>query len=171
MRTRIFAALASLLCVAAGAQAAGPARASGSAAPSFRLVRVASGLSSPVYATSAPGDKRLFVVEQGGTIRTVRNGKVASRPYADLRRSAIEKLGLMGSAQTADALVSLYSGETDKALRKKVIEALFLQGNAKAIVEIYRKETDPELKKKAVEQLSIMNSKEGSKLFQEILDK
>jgi len=90
---------------------------------------------------------------------------------ADLRRSAIEKLGLMGSAQTAEALVSLYSGETDKALRKKVIEALFLQGNAKAIVEIYRKETDPELKKKAVEQLSIMNSEEGSKLFQEILDK
>ena len=50
-----------------------------------RLVKVADGLSSPVYATSAPGDKRLFVVEQGGTIRTVRNGKVAARPYADLR--------------------------------------------------------------------------------------
>ncbi len=56
------------------------------AAASFRLVTVASGLSSPVYATVAPGDKRLFVVEQGGTIRTVSKGKVAARPYADLRR-------------------------------------------------------------------------------------
>ncbi len=36
--------------------------------------------------TSAPGDKRLFVVEQEGTIRTVSKGKVAARPYADLRR-------------------------------------------------------------------------------------
>jgi len=50
-----------------------------------------------------------------------------------------------------------------------VIEALFLQGNAKAIVEIARKETDPELKKKAVEQLWLMNSKEGTEFFEEIL--
>jgi len=38
-------------------------------------------------------------------------------------------------------------------------------------VDIYRKEADPELKKKAIEQLSIMNSKEGSELFEEILNK
>ena len=87
MRTRAFAALVALLCLAASAQAAGPqavARA-GASAP-FRLVRVATGLSSPVYVTAAPGDKRLFVVEQGGTIRAVRHGKVAATPYADLRR-------------------------------------------------------------------------------------
>jgi len=90
---------------------------------------------------------------------------------AELRRSAIEKLGLMGSERTADTLVQMYGAEKEKEIRKKVIEALFLQGNAKAIVEIYRKETDPELKKKALEQLSVMNSKEGAKLFEEILDK
>jgi glucose/arabinose dehydrogenase len=86
VRTRIFAALAALLCLAAGAQAAG-ARPAGraAAAASFRLVPVAKGLSSPVYVTSAPGDKRLFAVEQEGTIRTVRNGKVSAKPYADLR--------------------------------------------------------------------------------------
>jgi HEAT repeat protein len=89
----------------------------------------------------------------------------------DLRRAAIEKLGLMGSEKTADTLVKMYADEKEKNIRAKVIEALFLQGNAKAIVEIYRKETDPELKKKAIEQLSIMNSKEGSELFEEILNK
>jgi hypothetical protein len=65
----------------------------------------------------------------------------------------------------------MYAGETDKGIRKKVIEALFLQGNAKALVEIARKETDSELKKKAVEQLSIMGSKEGTEYFKELLDK
>ncbi len=89
----------------------------------------------------------------------------------ELRRVAIEKLGLMGSQKTADTLVKMYANENDKNIRKKVIEALFMQGNAKAIVEIARKETDPELKKKAVEQLSIMNSKEGAEFFEEILNK
>ena len=87
MRTRIFVALGAALLLAVGAQEAW-SRVGGhaGAAASFRLVTVASGLSSPVYATVAPGDKRLFVVEQGGTIRTVSKGKVAARPYADLRR-------------------------------------------------------------------------------------
>ena len=59
--------------------------ASAHAAQPFTLTKVADGLSSPVYVTSAPGDKRLFVVEQAGTIRTVLHGKVAAKPYADLR--------------------------------------------------------------------------------------
>jgi Ni/Co efflux regulator RcnB len=89
----------------------------------------------------------------------------------ELRRAAIEKLGLMGSERTAGTLVKLYDNETDKGIRKKVIEALFLQGNARALVAIARKETDPELKKKAVEQLSIMNSKEATEFFEELLSK
>ena len=89
----------------------------------------------------------------------------------ELRRSAIEKLGLMRSPKTAEALARIYANEKEKGIRKKVIEALFLQGNAKAIVEIARKETDPELKKNAVERLSIMNSKEGLEYFEEILNK
>ena len=51
----------------------------------FGLAKVADGLRSPVYVTSAPGDKRLFVVEQEGTIRTVSKGKVSGKAYADIR--------------------------------------------------------------------------------------
>ncbi len=75
----------------------------------------------------------------------------------------------MGSEGTTATLLKMYANEKEKEIRKKVIEALFLQGNAKAIVTIARKETDPELKKKAVEQLSIMNSKEGAEFFEELL--
>lgn len=46
---------------------------------------VTAGLSSPLHAASAPGDvARLFVVEQGGRIRLVKNGALLSAPYLDL---------------------------------------------------------------------------------------
>ena len=46
---------------------------------------VVSGFDSPVYVTSAPGDPTtLYVVEQQGTIRIVRNGKIAGT-FLDLR--------------------------------------------------------------------------------------
>src|SRR4029079_6561189 len=61
-----------------------------------------SGLSSPVYATSAPGDTRLFVVQQAGTIRTVREGQGASTPHADLR-SVVHAGGEQGLLSVAFA--------------------------------------------------------------------
>jgi glucose/arabinose dehydrogenase len=62
--------------------------ASGGVAPSSVHVRfheVVSGLSSPVAVTSArDGSRRLFVVQQGGTVRVVRNGQLRSQTYLDL---------------------------------------------------------------------------------------
>ena len=53
---------------------------------SLRLVRVAGGFSTPVFATQAPGEpKRLYVVEQPGRIRVVENGKVGATPFLDIR--------------------------------------------------------------------------------------
>src|SRR5690349_3373245 len=41
---------------------------------------------SPVYVTAPRGDRsRVFVVEQPGTIRVVRNGRKLSRPFLNLR--------------------------------------------------------------------------------------
>jgi glucose/arabinose dehydrogenase len=51
--------------------------------PSLR--RITSALSAPVFATSPPGDlTRLFVVEQGGTIRVVRNDTLLPAPFLDI---------------------------------------------------------------------------------------
>jgi glucose/arabinose dehydrogenase len=47
-------------------------------------VEVVSGLSSPLYLTAPVGDARLFVVEQAGRIRIVRNGSLLSRPFLDI---------------------------------------------------------------------------------------
>jgi hypothetical protein len=48
------------------------------------LTPVASGLTSPVYLTAPAGDARLFVVEQPGRIRVVRNGQLLAAPFLDI---------------------------------------------------------------------------------------
>jgi len=49
------------------------------------LVEVAGGLSAPVAALSPPGDPRLFIVEQPGTIRIVQNGQLLPDPFLDIQ--------------------------------------------------------------------------------------
>lgn len=65
--------IALCLCFASLLTACGSDSTTGNAAPtstSLKLQTVASNLSSPVFLTTPPGDQaRLFVVEQGGTIR------------------------------------------------------------------------------------------------------
>jgi HEAT repeat protein len=90
---------------------------------------------------------------------------------AELRRSAIRSLGTMNTTQSREALVAMYANEKGLDLRKEIIQALFIQQNAKALVDIARKETDPELKKHAVQKLSLMNSKEGTEYLMELLNK
>ncbi len=89
----------------------------------------------------------------------------------ELRRAAIRSLGLAGGKQSSDALLSIYASEKDPANRKTVLEALFIQGNARALIDIARKETDPELKKEAVSKLSLMDSKEATDYMLELLNK
>jgi glucose/arabinose dehydrogenase len=65
------------------------------------LEQVAFGLAFPLYVTSPPGDtSRLFVVEQGGGIRVVKNGSLLPTPFLNLsdRVSAIGEQGLLGLA-------------------------------------------------------------------------
>ncbi|MGB9463547.1 MAG: HEAT repeat domain-containing protein [Candidatus Acidiferrum sp.] len=89
----------------------------------------------------------------------------------EIRRAAIHNLGLIGSSDAREALLAIYSKETDRENKETVLNALFIQGNAHALVTIARSEKDPELKKAAVSKLSLMNSKEGNDFLMEILQK
>jgi glucose/arabinose dehydrogenase len=63
-----------------GTTAAGAAQ----ARESVRLKRIGR-FDSPLYVTAPPGDrKRLFVVEQGGRVRLLLNGRRVKRPFLDL---------------------------------------------------------------------------------------
>ncbi len=88
-----------------------------------------------------------------------------------LRRNAIHRLGRMKRSQTSDALASLYGGETDPAIKKEVIHALFVQQGAKHLVDVARKESDPTLKREIVRHLSMMKSPEATDFLVELLNK
>jgi hypothetical protein len=54
-------------------------------AGSVRIEPVGSGLKRPVYVTAPRGDARLFVVEQAGVIRVVKDGVVLPQPFLDIQ--------------------------------------------------------------------------------------
>ena len=89
----------------------------------------------------------------------------------EVRRAAIRNLGLIHSDDSAKALQTIYSKETDRGLKEEVLNAYFLQGNATALVAVARNEKDPELKRTAVQKLSLMHSKEATDYLMELLQK
>jgi len=73
----------------------------GSSTAPVRLQPLATGLESPVYVTHAgDGSGRLFVVEQAGVIRIIRNGRLLARPFLDVRSRVISggEMGLLSVA-------------------------------------------------------------------------
>jgi hypothetical protein len=89
----------------------------------------------------------------------------------ELRRAAVRNLGLINSSDSAKALRMIYAKETDRDVRKEVLNAYFIQGNASGLVSIARGEKDPELKKEAVSKLALMHNKEATDYLMEILQK
>jgi len=89
----------------------------------------------------------------------------------ELRRQAVRNLGLMGKDKTAGALASIYSSDKDTEIKRAVIQAYFLQGNASSLVQIARQEKDMSLKRDAVQKLSLMHSKEATDFLMELLNK
>jgi glucose/arabinose dehydrogenase len=69
---------------ARGGTAAASARGA-AAAPEVRLVTVGR-FDAPTWVTSPPSDRRrLIVVQQGGLVRVVRDGRILARPFLDVR--------------------------------------------------------------------------------------
>ena len=87
----------------------------------------------------------------------------------ELRKTAIRNLGLMRRAGTTEALTGIYASDASVEVKKAVINALFIQGNAAALVAIARAEKNLELKKDIVSKLSNMKSKEATEYLMELL--
>ncbi len=72
------------------------------AATPLTTERIASGLDRPIYVTAAGGDHhRLFVVEQRGLIKIIKDGAVLSTPFIDLTGTVSQtgsERGLLGLA-------------------------------------------------------------------------
>ena len=63
----------------------------------FAETRVATGLASPTAMAFAP-DGRLFVTQQGGALRVIKNGALLSQPFLTLSVNSSGERGLLGIA-------------------------------------------------------------------------
>ena len=63
----------------------------------FAETRVATGLASPTAMTIAP-DGRIFVAQQGGALRVVKNGALLTQPFLTVSVNASGERGLLGVA-------------------------------------------------------------------------
>lgn len=126
-----------------------------------------------LYQTETSSDIRREILQAfflaGDSQRLVQAAQSEKDP--EVRRAAIRNLGLIHSDDSAKALQTIYSKETDRGLREEVLNAYFLQNNAAAIVAIARGEKDPQLRKVAVQKLSLMHSKEATDYLMELLQK
>ncbi len=86
-----------------------------------------------------------------------------------LRARAINSLGMMHSTQAGEGLVAMYGTEQDPGVKNEIVNALFIQRNAKALVDIARKESNPEMKRDIVQKLTMMRSKEATDYMMELL--
>jgi glucose/arabinose dehydrogenase len=103
-------------------------------AADLRLEPVATRLSSPLYLTAPANDSRLFIVEQPGRIRIVKNGELLPTPFLDIRDrlSSGGERGLLSVAFHPNYAANgfLYVNYTDR------------QGDTR--VERYSVSTDPD---------------------------
>jgi glucose/arabinose dehydrogenase len=83
---------------------AGPAGDAATAVAGTRLVQVVSGLDDATFVRGIPGRTELLVLEQGGRIRRVEDGMLASEPFLDISERVVAggERGLLGLALHPD---------------------------------------------------------------------
>jgi len=88
-----------------------------------------------------------------------------------LRRSAVKGIVMLGGRPSEEMLLAVYDAESDRDVKREVINGLGAQGNVAALIGIARKEKDTQLKKDIVIRLSSVKSKEATDYLLEILEK
>jgi HEAT repeat protein len=90
-------------------------------------------------------------------------------PDPRLRRKAIEGLGISSGPAAAKLLRQMYREFSDPDDKRKVLEALMIQGDAKTLIELFRAEKDPAMKKAILQQLSVMNDPDATRAILDVL--
>jgi glucose/arabinose dehydrogenase len=91
--------------------------------PGFSEQTVVSGLSAPTAMQFAP-DGRLFVCQQGGALRVIKNGQLLATPFLTVPVSAVGERGLLGVAFdpnfATNRFVYVYYTATSPAIHNRV---------------------------------------------------
>lgn len=124
-----------------------------------------------IYRTATDTSVKRAILQayfQSGNVEKLTEAARTERDQ-DLKRLAIRNLGMMNRPGTSEALIAIYGSDTSAENRKTIVNALFMQRNAKALVDLARNEKDPQVKKDIVSKLSVMKSPEATDYLLELL--
>jgi HEAT repeat protein len=125
---------------------------------------------SEVYGASSDAAVKRAVLRgfmaAGAADRLVQAARTEGDPA--LRGEAVRLLG--ATKVEPGILEAMYGSEQDSGVRRQILNALAMKGDARALIGLARKETDPQLRKAIVERLSTMKAKEAADYMMEILN-
>ena len=127
----VFLSAIAACVVAVVVLSAAPVKGAGTLEDGFSQERLVDGLDSPTAMSFAP-DGRLFVTEQGGAVRVIKDGKLLPEPFLKLPASAVDsegERGLLGIAfdpgfENGRPYVYVYytlAGNSNRAPRNRVV--------------------------------------------------
>jgi hypothetical protein len=106
--------------------------------------------------------RALFVLSQLETDEAMKvvldTAKTSSEP--ELRREAINMLGVSGADSAIEGLVDIYATSGNAEEKKRVIEAWLVADRKDLVLKAARTEADPKLRRKAIETLGAMEASE-----------
>lgn len=79
-----------------------------------------------------------------------------SEQNPELRQEAVRQLGIMGAHEE---LWAMYQKESSIDVKKQILQAMFVGGNATRMIDLARTEQNPELRRTAVRNLGMMGGK------------
>jgi hypothetical protein len=125
-----------------------------------------------LYRSESSPEIRRKTLEALGVAGDVETLAEVARQEKDpaLRSMAIQGLGIAEGAKSAEVLRSLYAAAPDLSVRKAIVEALFVQENARALIEIFRAEKDRQVRQEIVRYLSLMETDEAEQFLARIYE-
>jgi HEAT repeat protein len=127
-------------------------------------------LLSEIYDSSADVDikkrvLRAFMVsgEKDRVLAAAINEKVP-----ELRAEAVQQLGVMGAHAE---LAQLYQKESAVDVKRRILQAMFVGGDATRLIELAKTEPNPELRRTAVRNLGLLGSRRAGDALVEIYSK
>lgn len=73
-----------------------------------------------------------------------------------VRIDAVRSIGIVGSPESAQALLDIYKGSKDAEVRDAALEGLMIQGDEAVLLQIYRASTDAQEKQTVLRHLTII---------------
>jgi len=113
----------------------------------------------------------LFVLAQSKSpeAQSILNDAAAGKMGPELQRQAIQSIAVFQGKRSNDTLAEIYRTTSDPKVKKSIISAFFITGDAPRMVDLARNEKDLELKRSIVSQLALMNDKAATDYMMELL--